>query len=345
MDNASPLTVSTAQINHILEVASDRGLDRATLVADLGLDAGVLADAGQRLPLAVETALYAEIVSRLGDPCFGLRVGEQVRPNSAGLLGYATMSSRTLGEAIGVLLRYDSFLSEAAPADMQVDDDTFSMLWSPVDNAVEAHRQRVEAAFSSWVHYGRWITRSRHNPIRVTFRHSAPDAAFLPEYERVFQCPVIFDAPENRITLDASLLDIPLAEADSDVHRLMRQRIEQLLASHHARGNFLATVRHAIADNLATGMPTLESLAERLQLKPWTLRRRLNAEGEDFSSLLDQVRIERAQHYLADPHHPISDIASLLGYSEQSAFNRAFKRWFKCTPAAFRQQLLRDKPP
>lgn len=338
---ASP-TVSSVYINHLIDVARLRGADLSATELALGLDQGILGDINARVPFAIEDSLYAAILEQLKDPWFGLHTGENVRPNSIGVLGYATMSSRNLGEAVGLMLRYEHFRSEVGSCEMHVDDLTFSISWQAFDGGTEVHRHRVEAAFSSWVSYGRWITRSQHNPLSVKFRHKAPSAD-LAEYERIFQCPVEFEADENRVTLEASLLDTPLADADADVHRLMRARVEQVLANYQARGNFLAQVRLAMTDTLSLGAPTLETMADSLGLKPWTLRRRLSAEGADFSSLLDQVRIQLAQRFLADPAHPISDIASLLGYSEQSAFNRAFKRWFQCTPAAYRQQILQNQ--
>lgn len=335
-------TVSSVYINHLVDVARLMGADLGATESELGLDSNLLNDINARVPFAVEDALYAAILKQLHDPWFGLHTGENVRPNSIGVLGYATMSSRNLGEAVGLMLRHEHFRSEVGNCEMVVDDQTFSISWQAFDGATEPHRHRVEAAFSSWVSYGRWITRSQHNPLKVQFRHKAPSAD-LREYERIFQCPVEFESDENRITLEASLLDTPLADADADVHRLMRARVEQVLANYQARGNFLAQVRLAMTEALPLGAPTLETMADTLGLKPWTLRRRLSADGADFSSLLDQVRIHLAQRYLADPTHPISDIASLLGYSEQSAFNRAFKRWFKCTPAGYRQQIQQSQ--
>lgn len=341
MPAAIPPTVSSVYINHLIDVAGLKGADLTDTQRQLGLDESVLTDINARVPFATEDALYDEILQQTGDVWFGLHIGENVRPSSIGVLGYATMSSRNLGEAIGLMLRHEHFRSEVGSCDVSVDDQTFSITWRAFDDRIEAHRHRVEAAFSSWVSYGRWITRSQHNPLRVQFRHIAPSDD-LGEYERLFQCPIEFGCADNRITLDAALLDIPLADADADVNRLMRARIEQVLANYQARGNFLAQVRLAMNKALPLGAPSLESIADTLDLKPWTLRRRLSAEGADFSSLLEQVRIDLAQNYLADPDHAISDIASLLGYSEQSAFNRAFKRWFQCTPAAFRQQVLQS---
>lgn len=333
------LTVSSVHLNYLIDSARDMGAQLQAVLDELGLNAALLGDIEQRVPLAVEQRLLDTIRQQLDDPLFGLHMGEKVRPASAGSLGYATMSSRNLGEAIGLMLRYERFQSDVAHCDMQVDDETFSISWTPQDGEVDIHRHRVEATFSGWVNFGRWITRSQHHPLAVSFRHACP-VDDTGDYERIFCCPVTFNADVNRITLSASLLDIPLADADPEIHQLMRARIEQLLANYQARGNFLGTVRQAILAALPLCTPTLESLADEMGIKPWTLRRRLSAEGTDFSSLLDQVRQEQVQRYLADPRQSISDIASLLGYSEQSALNRAFKRWFDCTPAAYRQRLL-----
>ena len=335
-------TVSSVHINHLIDVARQKGANLSAIEARLELSNESLNDINVRFPIETEDALFSEILTQLNDTLFGLHTGEYIRPTSSGVLGYAAMSSRNLGEAINLMLRYEHFRSEVSHCEAQIDDETFSITWQPYDNAIEYHRHRVEGAFSSWVSYGRWIMRSQHNPLRVQFCHQPPSED-VTEYERIFQCPVEFGCTENRITLDARLLDVPLADADADVHRLMQARVDEVLANYQARGNFLAQVRLTMTDALPLGAPTLEVMADVLELKPWTLRRRLSAEGTDFSSLLDQVRIQLAQRYLANPSHPISDIASLLGYSEQSALNRAFKRWFKCTPAAYRQKIQNEQ--
>lgn len=335
----SPLTVSSVHLNYLIDSAREMGADLRPLLDEMSVDMATLANIETRLPLDVEQRLLDALLARLNDPLLGLHMGEKVRPASAGSLGYATMSSRNLGEAIGLMLRYERFQSDVAHCDMQVDDDTFTISWTPRDGGIAIHRHRVEATFSGWVSFGRWITRSQHNPLAVSFRHACP-VDDIAEYQRIFACPVEFNAPRNAITLSANLLDIPLADADPEIHQLMRARIEQLLANYQARGNFLGSVRQAILAALPLQPPTLESLADEMGIKPWTLRRRLSAEGTDFSTLLDQVRQEQVQRYLADPRQSISDIASLLGYSEQSALNRAFKRWFDCTPAAYRQRLF-----
>lgn len=301
----------------------------------MGFPRAALADPLTRIPAEQEAKLLQLAVNQTHDPLFGLHMGERVRPNSTGALGYAVMSGSTLREAVELLMKYEKFRSELGEYALEEEEDTFSIVWTPVSGDAEANRHRVESAFSMWVNFGRWVTRTLNNPLEVQFQHRAPDIE-ISEYHRIFNCPVYFDSRQSRIILDKRLLDLPLADADDEVHRVMSQRVDHLLANHLARGSFLANVRLAIENDLAEGSPSLESLAERLNMRPWTLRRRLGSEGADYSALLDQCRIDLATRYLSSSNRPITEIASALGYSEQSAFNRAFKRWFNCTPAAYR---------
>lgn len=335
---SAALTVSSTYMQYLLDAARDLGCDLYADLAQYGLSEAMLNSPEVRIPMNTEEAIFERILTTLNDPFFGLHMGEKVRPASAGAMGYATMSAPDLGSAVNVMLQYERYRSELAECTLEQHDDSFSIYWTPIDGQSEKHRHRVEAAFSAWLNFGRWITRSDASPRLVHFRHSQPSED-LNEYQRIFNCPVLFEQKDNRIELGYDLWSLPLADADEDIHRLTRERIEKLLSVYYARDDFLMRVRMVLAENIQSGTPSIEALAESLSMKTWTLRRRLSSEGTDFTQLLDQTRIELASKYLADAAMPISDIATRLGYSEQSAFNRAFKRWFDCTPATYRQQL------
>ncbi|HET8708338.1 MAG TPA: AraC family transcriptional regulator, partial [Pseudomonadales bacterium] len=138
--------------------------------------------------------------------------------------------------------------------------------------------------------------------------------------------------------VDKSLLDIRLKDADPEVFRVVKSKLEQIVSAYNARGNLLQQVKVAIENQLNSGSPSLESVASQLDMKPWTLRRKLRGEDCDFTTLLDDIRKQLAHRFLQDKNFPISDIAAALGYSEQSAFNRAFKRWYQCTPVEYRSR-------
>lgn len=335
------LTASTLYIEYILDHALSCGCDLTAALIELGVTDEQLNNPAARIPLSIENELLARAIAATGDECFGLHMGARIRPRFMGSLGYASMSSARLRDAIALMLPYQRVTTEFGTTTAEERGDRYVITWT---DAAETHglptaHHRVENYFAACITFGRWITGSRENPAEIRFTRAAP--ADTAEYTRVFACPVHFGAGRNEIVLPQRVLDLPLRDADPEVHRVMTGRVRQELSSYAARGGLLDQVRHAIRENMREQSPSLEAVAEQLALKPWTLRRRLKVENLDFTSLLDDVRKETAAEWLAGSDRTVSDIAASLGYSEQSAFNRAFKRWFNATPIEFRERHRR----
>lgn len=329
------LTVASYWIEYLLDAAGQLGADLEPELHRLGLDREQLENGGDRIPMRVEHALLCRALELTGDDYFGLHMGELVRPRFMGELGYASMSSAHLGDAVDLMIPFFRVTAEFASLEKREDDGRLALVWHSSLDDVEGARHRVETLFASAVTFGRWITGTERDPEAVYFRHAAP--ADTGEYRRIFRCPVYFGAGESALVLDRELLSLPLRDADPEVHRIMRARIQHAMTNYRARDNLLHKVRAEIQRQMPQRPPQLESVAEALAMKPWTLRRRLRAQDTDFSTLLDAERQQLAQDWLLYSDRPISRIAADLGYSEQSAFNRAFRRWFGCTPLSYRE--------
>lgn len=331
------LTVAAHWIEFLLDAAEALGCDLSPELARQGIDRNKLDNPATRIPLRYEHSLLMHALEATGDPLFGLHMGEMIRPRFMGELGYASMSSANLGEAIDLMVPFSRLTTEFARLRGRSEDGRLALIWETEFEDLPGARHRVEAFFAAAITFGRWITGSDENPVSVSFRHEAPEDGEA-EHKRVFGCPVHFGHSEAAIVLDRRLLSIPLRDADPDVHRVMRARIQHALTSYRARDSLLDKVRAEIQAQMPQRPPQLESVAEVLGMKPWTLRRRLRTENTDFSTLLDAERQHLARDRLLYSEHTVSQIAADLGYSEQSAFNRAFRRWYGCTPVEYRQQ-------
>ena len=330
------LTVAAHWIEFLCDAAARLGCDLNSELNRLGMDAEGLADANARIPLQSEHQLLARALEETGDPLFGLHMGEMIRPRFMGELGYAAMSSATLGDAINLMIPFSRITTEFARLDTRSSEGRLTLIWTTPFEEVPHARHRVEAFFAAAITFGRWMTDTDRTPASVDFRHARPGDETQSEYERVFGCPVRFECDETAIVLDRPLLELPLRDADPEVHRVMRTRIQHAMTSYRARDSLLEQVRAEIQRQIPRRPPQLESVADALELKPWTLRRRLRAENTDFTTLLDAERRQAARDRLLYSHNTVSQIAAELGYSEQSAFNRAFRRWFGCTPVDYR---------
>ena len=330
------LTVASYWIEYLLDAALHAGCNLSDDLIQLGVSDEDLESPGARIPLETEHCLLMSAIRQTGDRYFGLHMGERIRPHFMGELGYASMSSANLGQAIELAIPYLRLTTEFARMESHWENEHLILKWVTPFSDLPAARHRVEAYFAACIVFGRWIIGNDGHPVEICFSHPGP--ANTEEYERVFQCPVRFSQAEDAIVVSREVLNLPLIDADPDVHRVMRSRVQQAMSQFQARDGLLDAVRAEIRKLLTMTTPQLENVATAMGIKPWTLRRRLRAEDADFTALLDDERKALAVDWLLNTDRAVSQIASDLGYSEQSAFNRAFRRWFDCTPVAYRQR-------
>lgn len=333
--NLKHKTVAGFWIEFLLDAALHAGVDLTDELIRLGISEADL-ESQARISLAHEDQLLKQALIRSQDPLFGLHMGEHVRPRFLGALGYASMSSATLGDAIELALPFIQVTTEMCHTRFTWRDGALWLIWESEHEDLPSYPARIDGQFAGAITYGRWILGQQRNPLRIHFKH--PPQGDEKAYQALFQCPVAFQQAENAIVLDAHLLDLPLQDADPEVHRIARSRMQRAVTQYHARDNLLEQVRLEIQHRLQEGVPQLELIAERLDVKPWTLRRRLRSESTDFSSLLEDERRRLACDWLLHSDRSVNQIALDLGYSEQSAFNRAFKRWLGVTPVHYRQE-------
>lgn len=170
--------------------------------------------------------------------------------------------------------------------------------------------------------------------MRVEFSHPRP--ADTGEHERIFECPVRFGADACQLVIARDVWDTPCPGRDPALFSLLDVHARTLL-DQLASPDVVGRVREAIEAELRGGNPKIESVARRLAMSPRTLQRRLRDQGVLFNDLLDAMRFRAAKSYLAQRDIASREVAYLLGFAEQSSFNRAFKRWSGQTPVEFRR--------
>lgn len=198
-----------------------------------------------------------------------------------------------------------------------------------------APRQTAELLLAAWVRIGRVATSSSWSPAEVRFAHRPPCDAR--EHERFFGAPPRFASAENALVLPAALLDLPCRSTDASLLSLLDRYATDRLDGRHA-ATFAERARAALSEELQVGHVTAHALATRLKVSVRTLHRALAAEDTSYRRLLDQFRLEIAVRHLRDDRMSVAEVAFLVGFSELSAFHRAFKRWTGRTPATFRAE-------
>src|SRR5262249_48595274 len=176
-------------------------------------------------------------------------------------------------------------------------------------------------------------------PAEVQFAHPAPTDA--KEHIRVFGAPVLFSCPTNALVVEREFFERPVPAADKRLYPILRRYLDRVLRDMPREDSLVTAVRRAIGETMRDGDPTLARVAARVATSPRTLQRQLRDHGADFKRLVDDTRHRFALNYLRDAKHTLTEIAYLLGYSEVSAFNRAFKRWTGSTPSDHRRTSMR----
>ncbi|MEM6490576.1 MAG: helix-turn-helix domain-containing protein, partial [Pseudomonadota bacterium] len=172
---------------------------------------------------------------------------------------------------------------------------------------------------------------------RVSFAHEAPSRRAA--HEAFFRCPIRYGADGDALAIPTDVADKPNRLGDQGVSAFLDAHLDDELNQLATDDDWDGRIRAQIAEALSDGPPSIAEVARRLGVSTRTLQRRLSENGVAFQILRDGARRDLAETLLRKTQYGLSEVAFLTGFSEQSSFNRAFKRWNGQTPAAFRQAV------
>ena len=328
--HASPVTASREFVRAIAGLQY-LGIDVDPALTRIGMDRAKLDQIGDEIQLAQTKAFWDAVVETSGEHGIGLRLAKLVRPEAYEVFGCLIAASATLGEAVLRGTRLIGLVTRAVRLSFHHDGDRASLEIEPLFPEL-VHSEMIEFMVGAPHFIARRITGKRTlSPIEVRFTHRKP--ADLSHHTRLFGAPIRFGAPSNGLVFDGSLLDLPIMSHDSTLAANLQRQADELIGRGPIDG-FRAEVRAALAAELRGGDPSAERLAAALEMHPKTLTRRLRTEGTTFRGLLDELRLQLAERYLRQPDLSVEEVAFLLGYSERSAFHRAYRRWTGRPPRA-----------
>ncbi len=270
------------------------------------------------------------------EPALGLMVGRSVPPHMFSVAGQLLIASPNLRSAIEDLERFLPLLMPMARVHLREQGAVAALEFELPESHRESYRFAVEVALAFVLRVGRQFISRRVSPKEVRMRHGDPGYRAL--YEEMFGCPIAFSAERDEILFDASFLDVQQPFADDQLRHIMLRRAEDLLSALRVREPVQRRVRHVLMREPRLDDVELSSIARRIGMSPRALRRRLRSEGVLLSCLVDDLRREVAFYELLHTTTPIKQIADRVGFSEVSAFHRAFKRWTGVTPAKYRAE-------
>lgn len=331
-------TIATSLLIDFIGFLGRRGLEAETVCRAAQIDPAWVDDPNSRVPASAMERLWAAAEQLTGDANLGLHSAESYNPGALSIVGYVILSCRTAGEALERLARYAPLLNEGLQVKIERDAGTTTCRFGAADGVDSflrrSPRQAVETLAAGIVlTLGRLATRPPTSAA-VTFRHAAP--ASIAEHMRLLGPVVRFDQPENAVVYPTSALATGMLSADPALLEVFeadaRRRLDQL----KSHGAVSGRVQSLVGARLKGEVPSLAAIASELAMSERSIQRSLSEESTSYREIVDEVRKGLALSHLSRPDATAADVAFLLGFSEPSAFTRAFRRWTGSPPSQFR---------
>lgn len=283
--------------------------------------------------------LLDELEAALNIPALGLEIGQHIKVEHCGVLGYLFRTSRNLGEALLCFKRFQRLIYAGSQAEMKpVDSEVFCIEWDP--DYGYSSQLSDELLLASMVNITRDIIAPYTlNLKKVTFTQPI-NVNNLPIYTSFFDCPVFAKQQKLSISFLINDLSHPVQHEDQNLHSLLDQQAEALLSDLPDDDVFIVVLRDTIIRCLHEGHADASAVAKQLNISVRTLHRRLQDKNKIFRAVLKDVRKSMALKYLSDHKLTLAEVALLLGYSDQSTFSRAFSSWYGESPRQYKHSYL-----
>jgi len=326
--------VAARAVAPILGGLVQAGCDPAPAAAEAGIDPSQLADPDSRVEHDRVVRLWELAGELSGEPDFGLRCAGLLQPGHMGVVEYGFRKSHSIRQGMERIQRYFRINHDVAGFELSDDGGLYEVQHTlPAGRSLP--RAAVDFILATPVRIVRESTAERVGPVKVLLDYPEPaDTTALSEW---FGAELVFSASKRALIYDAADVEAPLLEADAGLSLVLDQHAEHVLSNIPRVHTLSDRVRAFMAEQLCGGNPDAQAVAEHVKMSVRTLHRRLEEDGTSHKALLEELRRELSARFLQEATVSIAEVAFLLGFSEPSAFHRAFKRWTGHTPAQYRK--------
>lgn len=310
------------------------GADPEAIFKEAGLNTALINEASARYPVENARKAWHLAADCIKDPCFGIRAGKHWLPSDLHALGYAFLSGRTLHIGLNRIARYNEAVDQVISFNVEEDDEHLILSYENARKDLPDIAALEDARWSIVLTMCRTAKPEGISPARVDLIHGAIKCR--KEYETFYGCPVHYS--RKRSALFFKLVDVEqtLTAVNTEVAAINEKALEDYIERLH-EDEIQHKVARKITELIASGQLSDDKVARALGLSSRTLQRKLSVEGTTFKQILESVREKLAMQYIRDERLSFSEISFLLGFSEQSSFTRAFKRWTGTSPTHLRQ--------
>jgi len=310
-------------------------LNRRDLLRSVGIDPDASVDPSVMVDAEAYYTFLEAIAAQDPDAIdLPLRVGASMRLDEYGALGLAMKSALSLRGSWDRAERYAKVLTSVTTYEVRPADQGAWLVLHREGERTLGVRMSNEASIAAHLAIARQVSTVEPQLLEVTFEHAAP--VRTDAHQRHFGCPVRFGCADDAMRVARASLEAPNHLGDPGLSDFFDTHLEAELRELDEDHSLERRVRIQIAQALSEGAPTVSEIAQRLGMSGRTLQRRLAEAGHSYQQLIDEARRQLAERLLGQTDYSLQEIAFLTGFSDQSAFTRAFKRWAGQTPRSYR---------
>ncbi|MFD1695257.1 AraC family transcriptional regulator [Roseibium aestuarii] len=334
--------VSVLYVKKMIDNASP-ACDPEVLYASIGLTSKAAADPSRMIAAEDYYALLETIAAHeTGDIRFHMGTSTSMKCEEYGAVGLAFKSAPTLRHSFSRLDRHARAFNKVSVFELADDGDTVRWLHHKREPSRKGLFLSNEGALATIITLCREARSPAFSPKAIHFRHQPLGSEQA--LADVFRAPITYGAEIDAIVFSTEDVDRPNTVGDWSIWSFFSKHVDDALSEEDAEDALEKEVIQEIADRLSDGVPSLGGVASNLGIGPRTLQRRIADRGKTYQALVDEARVKLAQELLARPKYSLADVAFMTGFSEQSSFTRAFKRWHGLTPKAYRMSLTERAP-
>ena len=329
--------LSITYVELLARAMDSLGTPPAPLLEQFRIEASTLSTPDTRISIPRFMRLGHTAIQQTGAPWLGLQMGRISQPSHLGVAGLLAMTAPTLREALQAVADYEllsSYNSRGASA-FSVNQGQGRLTFYSISPYNEYNLFVVDSVLGGWFRLPEALTGKQGLVQSVQIEFDEP--SYAARYQEHFRCPVHFGAESNSIILSREALDLPVLQRCASVYEGLKRQADRELERVRLGLSVRESVARSIGPLLNGQTPELEVVARRLNMAPWTLRRRLQAEGVTFQQVLNETRQALAESYVRDTALTLGEIAYVLGFGSAAAFQRAFKRWTGEAPGRYRE--------
>ena len=326
------MTMSLQYLTHQLDQLDAMGFARETSLSLLNLSENDLTDPKARIDAGAVEDMYRAAAKALSDPLLGIRIGHTFRVHDFGKTGAVYSYCNNMAQVLELNGRYQCLAVDVGQPEYLIKDDRHYLLFNRYEAAKDMHHV-MGGIFAAWATALRWLSWATGQELKEAhLMPNAPEDISL--YQDILQCPIIFGQPRNHVEFYPESMSKPLVTRDPEKLTKAMAILDSLLGQGNEAENFKALLIASIQAAIAEGRISLSVVAKRMDIGERALRKKLSDLGLSFRDMVETERKNMFQKLYAE-HKTFAVISQALAYNDQSAFNRAFKRWYGISPSQY----------